>query len=126
MQRLVIDMQNYLMCDVIKMALHDSGDFSITIVEDPKDVPRKCFIAAATVLLMEVTGNGIWGLANRLKTADAVRRQVPGCKVVVMVDEHAESPLARQVKQAKLDGRIDQFIYKSTSASYLAAILETV
>lgn len=43
-----------------------------------------------------------------------------------VVDENAEKVLARQVKQAKKDGMIDQFIYGSISASYLADIIDTL
>jgi hypothetical protein len=40
------------------------------------------------------------------------------------VDENAEKEVAEQVKQAKKDGLIDQFIYSSISSTYLSAIVE--
>ena len=57
---------------------------------------------------------------------DAVKAQNPDCKIVFIVDENAEKAIAKQVKQAKKDGLIDQFIYGSISASYLADIVDSL
>ena len=67
-----------------------------------------------------------WLLAERLKIRGAVRKQSPACKIVLLVDENAEQQVAEQVKQAKRDGLIDQFIYASTSASFLVALMDTL
>lgn len=53
-----------------------------------------------------------------------MRRIDPDCKLVFMVDEKAEPQVAEQIKQAKMDGLIDQFIFSSISAGYLKAVLE--
>jgi len=50
----------------------------------------------------------------------------PECKIVFVVDENAEKEVAKQVKQAKKDGLIDQFIYGSISATYLADIVDSL
>ena len=65
-------------------------------------------------------------LKERLKIRDELRRSVPDCKIVLIVDEKAEKQIAKQVKQAKQDGLIDFFVYGSTSASYLTALLDTL
>ena len=46
--------------------------------------------------------------------------------MVFFVDENAEMELAQQVKQAKKDGLIDQFIYGSISAAYLTALIDAL
>ena len=61
-----------------------------------------------------------------MKIRDAVKEIQPACKIVLIVDENAEKEAARQVKQAKKDGLIDQFIYGSISASYLADIVDSL
>jgi hypothetical protein len=43
-----------------------------------------------------------------------------------MVDENSMPKVAEDVKQAKRDGLIDQFIYGSTSASYLVALMDAL
>ena len=40
--------------------------------------------------------------------------------------KRAEKEIAKQVKQAKKDGIIDQFIYGSISATYLADIVDSL
>ena len=75
---------------------------------------------------MEVTGYTLWKLGERLKLRDAVKKKNPECKIVLVVDENAEKEVAKQVKQAKKDGLIDQFIYGSISATYLADIVDSL
>jgi N12 class adenine-specific DNA methylase len=55
-----------------------------------------------------------------------VKEKNPECKIVLVVDENAEKEVAKQVKQAKKDGLIDQFIYGSISATYLADIVDSL
>ena len=57
---------------------------------------------------------------------DAVKELCPECKIVLVVDENAERTVAKKVKQAKKDGLIDQFIYSSISAAYLADIVDSL
>ena len=59
-------------------------------------------------------------LTNSLRTSQ------PDCKVVLIVDENSEKEIAKAVKQAKKDGLIDQFVYGSISASYLADIIDSL
>jgi hypothetical protein len=59
-----------------------------------------------------------------MKIREAVKKWWPECKIVLIVDENAEKEVAEQVKQAKKDGLIDQFIYSSISSTYLSAIVE--
>ena len=86
----------------------------------------ECKWIAPYALLMEVTGYTPWLLSERLKIRDAVKAQNPECKIVLIVDENAEKEVAKNVKQAKKDGLIDQFIYGSISASYLADIVDSL
>ena len=61
-----------------------------------------------------------------MKIRDEVKRQTPQCKIVLIVDENAQKPLARRVLQAKKDGLIDNFIFGSISAEYLTAVVDTL
>ena len=77
-------------------------------------------------LLMEVNGDPPYVLAERLIIRDEVKKVNPDCKIVLVVDENSEKEVAAQVRQAKKDGRIDQFIYGSISANYLVALMDTL
>ena len=56
----------------------------------------------------------------------AVKAENPVCKIICIVDENTEKDVAGEVRQAKKDGLIDEFIFTSISSSYLAAILDTI
>lgn len=127
MRRIVINMQNSLFCDAIADTLRRSGNgLEPYTVDSPDKVVDGCKWICPYALLMEVTGYTPWKLEERMKIRDAVKEKNPGCKIVFVVDENAEKDVAMQVKQAKKDGIIDQFIYGSISASYFADIVDTL
>ena len=127
MRRIVINMQNSLFCNAIADTLRGSGnELEPYTIDSPDKVVEECKWIAPYALLMEVTGYMPWLLSERLKIRDAVKAQNPDCKIVFIVDENAERAIAKQVKQAKKDGLIDQFIYGSISASYLADIVDSL
>ena len=127
MRRVVIDMQNYLFADAIALALKNAdSDFDVRRSENPENTVDLCRLSMPYALLMEVTGYSPWRLEERMKIRDEVKRQTPQCKIVLIVDENAQKPLARRVLQAKKDGLIDNFIFGSISAEYLTAVVDTL
>lgn len=127
MRRIVINMQNSLFCNAIADTLRGSGnELEPYTIDSPDKVVEECKWIAPYALLMEVTGYTLWLLSERLKIRDAVKAQNPECKIVFIVDENAEKEVAKKVKQAKKDGLIDQFIYGSISATYLADIVDSL
>ena len=120
-------MQNTLFCNAIADTLRNSGnEFDTYTVDSPDRVIEECNWIAPYAVLMEVTGYTPWKLCERLKIREALKEKYPDCKIVFVVDENAEKDTAKQVKQAKKDGLIDQFIYGSISASYLADIVDSL
>ena len=127
MRRIAITRQNSLFCNAIADTIRRSGnELEPYTIDSPDKVVDECKWIAPYALLMEVTGYTPWLLAERMKIRDAVRELNPECKIVLIVDENAEKAVAKQVKQAKKDGLIDQFIYGSISASYLADIVDSL
>ncbi len=127
MRRIVINMQNSLFCNAISETLRISGnELNPYSVDSPDKVIDECKWVAPYALLMEVTGYTPWKLCERMKIISSVRLQMPECKIVLIVDENAEKELAKEVRQAKKDGLIDQFIYGSISATYLADIVDSL
>ena len=43
----------------------------------------------------------------------------PGCKIALMVDSNTERQAAKDIRDAKKNGLIDQFFYGSMTAEYL-------
>ena len=123
----MINMQNVLFCNAISETLRRSGnELDPYTVDSPDKVVDECKWISPYALLMEVTGYTPWKLEERMKLRDAVKTAHPECKIVLIVDENAEKAVARNVKQAKKDGFIDQFIYGSISATYLADIVDSL
>ena len=127
MRRVVIDMQNYLFADAIALALKNAdSDFYVCRSENPENTVDLCCLSVPYALLMEVTGYSPWRLEERMIIRNEVKRLTPHCKIVLIVDENAERPLARRVLQAKKNGLIDNFIFGSVSAEYLTAVVDTL
>lgn len=127
MRRILINMQNTLFCNAIADTLRRSGNELDTYsVDSPDRVIEESKWIAPYAVLLEVTGYTPWKLEERMKIRDAVKEKNPECKIVLVVDENAEKDVAKRVKQAKKDGIIDQFIYGSISASYLADIMDSL
>lgn len=126
MQRILLNMQNFLFSEAVERALLSDGDFHVIVVEKPQDIVEKCRLLSVNALLMEVTGSSPWLLSERLKLREEVRQRQPDCKIVLLVDEHAEKQIAEQVMQVKRDRLIDQFVFASTSTSFLAALMDTL
>lgn len=127
MRRIVINMQNALFSNAIADTLRRSGnELDSYTVDSPDKIVDECKWIAPYALLMEVTGYTPWMLSERMKIRNTIKEKYPECKIVLVVDENAEKEVAKQVKQAKKDGMIDQFIYGSISASYLADIVDSL
>ena len=75
---------------------------------------------------MEATGYTPWMLGERLALRDKVKKNDPNCKVVILVDDQADSKLAEKVKAAKRDGLIDAFLFGSVTEQYMAAVMDSL
>ncbi|MBS7276065.1 MAG: hypothetical protein KIG76_06140 [Eubacteriales bacterium] len=120
MKKIVVDMQNYLFGDSIATAFR-SSDYDIDAVqtESPKDTVELCRVYKPFVLVMEVTGYTPWMLCERLKLRDEVKAVCPDCKIALIVDSNTEKQAAKDIRDAKKNGIIDQFFYGSMTAEYL-------
>lgn len=120
MQKIVVDMQNYLFADSVAAAFKNS-DYDIDVVraESPMNTVELCRLYKPFVLIMEVTGYTPWLLCERMKLRDKVKTVCPECKIALIVDSHSEKQAARDIRDAKKNGLIDQFFYGSMTAEYL-------
>ena len=126
-RRVIVDMQNTLFADAIARALRDfDSDFDVCCSESPEKTPELCDYTMAQVLIMEVTNYTPWRFEERMRLRDTVKLRHPDCKIVLVVDENTEKKLAEKVRLAKKDGLIENFLYGSVSATYLAAVVDTL
>jgi len=125
MPRVLVNTQNFMFADMIKRTL-EAGDFSVTVVDRPEKLIGEFNRTAANIVLLEVTGRDPWRIDERIELLHRMKKTDPECKTVFLVDEKAEPQAAKSVRQAKIDGLIEQFVYASVSAEYLAGIIETL
>ena len=120
MKKIVVDMQNFLFADSIAAAFRNS-DYDIDVVraETPQDTVELCRVYKPFVLVMEVTAYTPWLLCERLKLRDRVRAVCSDCKIALIVDSNTERQAAKDIRDAKKNGLIDQFFYGSMTAEYL-------
>lgn len=127
MRRVVVDMQNILFSDAISTTLKNSAfDFDVYSSEKPEKTKDLCCCVQADILIMEVTSYAPWKMEERMKIRDAVKKENPNCKIVLVVDENTEQKLADRVRKAKKEGLIDSFVYGSVSSTYLLAVIDTL
>ena len=120
MKRIVVDMQNFLFADSIAAAFKNSNyDIDVVRAETPQDTVELCRVYKPFVLVMEVTAYTPWLLCERMKLRDEVQATCPDCKIALIVDSNTEKQAARDIREAKKNGLIDQFFYGSMTAEYL-------
>ena len=120
MQKIVVDIQNFLFADSIAAAFRNS-DYDIDVVraETPNDTVELCQMYKPFVLVMEVTGYTPWLLCDRLRLRDEVKSVCPDFKIALLVDSNTEKQAAKDIRDAKKNGIIDQFFYGSMTSEYL-------
>ena len=128
MRQVILNMKDFIFADAVAQALQSekNSNFSVQKTASPEEIIQYCEISSPYALLMEVNGYPPYVLSERLAIRDMVKKQNPACKIVLLVDENSEKEVANEVRQAKKDGLIDQFIYGSTSASYLVAMMDAL
>ena len=127
MRKIILDIQSGLYAKAIqRILMQELDEYQIIISESPGKTVERCRMFRPYALLMEVTGYTPWMLEERLAIREAVGRNNPDCKVVILVDDVADKALAERVKNAKKDGLIDAFLFGSATDSYLAAIMDSL
>lgn len=120
MRKIVVDMQNFLFADSIAAAFKNSNyDIDVVRAETPQDTVELCRVYKPFVLVMEVTAYTPWLLCERMKLRDQVKATCPDCKIALIVDSNSEKQAAKDIRDAKKSGIIDQFFYGSMTAEYL-------
>lgn len=127
MKRLLINMRNCLFADSIEQALRrENVDFETYRVSEPDEVVQTAVWFMPYAVLMEVAGIPQFTVSERIRIGENIKKENPECKIILIVDENTDKDVAGDVRQAKKDGLIDEFIFTSISSSYLVAILDAV
>ena len=114
--------------DAVRNAVSLGGDtdFFIEMSDAPDKTAELCRVIQPHILMMEITGQALWSLKERLAICREVRRYAPNCKFIFTVDEKANAETAKKVVECKKTGLIDCFIYNTISSSYMTAVLDSL
>lgn len=128
MKNICLCVQNQLLREAIELELKRSGNFRIHAepIDRYNEVVGDCIKDEAEILFMEIMFGQNTGVDGWLRVCKLVREQLPGCKLVFLVDENSMPSEAYRVMTAKQMGLIDMFFYSSVTATYLAAVLEAL
>lgn len=126
MRRLVISVRNFILADAIAEALNTHSDYDVFNAEDPQKAIDLCRLALPNALLLEVCDCNGWRPDDMKPIRDMARKQVPDCKIVLLIDEKGSKGIVDQVMQLKKDNMIDNFIFSSVSSSYLVAMMDAL
>ncbi len=122
----LINLQNSMFAEGIERCLYDDGDFRIINIARADDVMHQSELTRPDVVFLEVTRYSPWTFSERMNIRDFLKKNLPDCKTVLMVNENADMDIAELVKQAKINGSIDGFVFSSVTVTYLSAYLQTV
>ena len=121
----------YRYAELFIFGCHSKGaqilsDFFIEMSDTPDKTAELCRVIQPHILMMEITGQALWSLKERLAICREVRRYAPNCKFIFTVDEKANAETAKKVVECKKTGLIDCFIYNTISSSYMTAVLDSL
>ncbi len=129
MTRVVINVSGGLYASGIELALKKSGEFRTAVLRtgEAEQILLTCREQGAEVLLLGLTPAPGFGVRERGELIARVRRELPGCRVVLIVDDSLSEDVNEDVKSMKQTGLIDAFLFTSaTNFSYLTAILQSI
>ena len=120
-------MQSVLYAKAIRRILaQDLDEYQVDIAKTPQETVERCKILHADVLIMEVTPFTPWQLLERMNILALVKKALPLCKYILLVDEKIDKEIMDNVKWSKQQNLIDGFLFTSVSESYLAAVVDSM
>lgn len=128
MQNIVIYMPGRSLVRSLAETLEYIGNFRVFITEetDSRRLAGFCKENHASVLLMSVSNTKGYFLKELIPACKTMRRLLPECKLVLLVDEMNYAEDAEEIKNQKKLGAIDGFFFMSGRIEYLSAILEAL
>ena len=127
MKKVVVAIQNMLVCEAVLGALKRKGFFvEKSLSQNPEKVVVACDVFFADVLLMDAGRAAENSFERRMETVRCVRKNNPSLKTGLLCDNVSDPEIARKVKQAKETGLIDVFFYESVQTDYLCDVVDSL
>ena len=123
MKKIIVSIPNALLAGGVVMYLKKNPDFKIYREDDPSGIEDLCIASKADVLLAEVRERPPHTLDEWSVRVKEIKKKLPDCKVVYVVDENSSPELADQVALARSNRLIDAFVYGTVSGEYVTALI---
>ena len=123
MKKIIVSIPNALLAGGVVMYLKKNPDFKVYREDNPSGIEDLCIASKADVLLAEVRERPPHTLDEWNIRVKAIKKRLPDCKVVYVVDENSSPELADQVALARSNRLIDAFVYGTVSGEYVTALI---
>jgi hypothetical protein len=123
LKKIVVSIPNALLAGGVVMYLKKNPDFKVYREDNPSGIESLCVASKADVLLAEVLDRHPHTLDEWNIRLNKIKKKLPDCKVVYVVDENSSPKLADQVALARSNRLIDAFIYGTVSGEYVTALV---
>lgn len=127
MKKVIVAIQNTLVCEAVTGALQKAGFFvEKSLSQDPDKIAAACETFFADVLLMDAGRAAENAFERRMETVRCVRKNNPSLKVGLLCDNVSDPEIAQRVKRAMETGLIDIFFYESVQTDYLCDVVDSL
>ena len=127
MKKVVVAIQNMLVCEAVLGALKRKGFFvEKSLSQDPEKVVVACDVFFADVLLMDVGRTSENSFDRRMETVQRAVKKNPFLKTGLLCDNVSDPDVAYKVKTAKEEGSVDAFFYESVKTDYMTDVLDAL
>ena len=123
MKKIVVSIPNALLAGGVVMYLKKNPDFKVYREDNPSGIGNLCIASKADVLLAEVRERPPHTLDEWNVRVKEIKKKLPDCKAVYIVDENSSPELADQVALARSNRLIDAFVYGTVSGEYVTALI---
>ena len=123
MKKIIVSIPNALLAGGVVMYLKKNPDFKVYREDNPSGIEDLCIASKADVLLAEVQERPPHTLDEWNIRVKAIKKSLPDCKAVYVVDENSSPELADQVALARSNRLIDAFVYGTVSGEYVTALI---
>ena len=125
-KRVLLVMNRKMLSDALIEQSASDARFELMSAQNYSTAALTAELCLPEITVVEIPESGLWKPAEKcLAICDAIRRQFPGCKQVILCNEN-DTEACNAAIQAKQVNRIDDFLFYDSSVRYLFSKLEAL
>ena len=124
--RVLLVMQRKMLSDALIEKSDGDCRFELVAARSYSTAALTAETCLPEITVVEIPESGLWKSAEKcLAICDAIRRQLPGCKQVILCNENDTDSYNAAI-HAKQENKIDDFLFYDSSIQYLFSKLEAL